>query len=91
MRHDEILADVRVALLAVNSDLREEEIREEVELVDQLGLDSLNLAQLIENLRQKHHSINFTPWFVDAARQGRDTVGRLVEFIAQNSVLVSRA
>jgi hypothetical protein len=59
------------------------DITEEVMLVEGLGLDSLNLAHLVENLRQTYRHINFTPWFVEASREGRDTVGILVDFIAR--------
>ena len=81
MRKEEILADVQLALLKINSDLDVRNITEPVELVDGLGLDSLNLANLIESLRAKYSDINFMPWFIEAAKKGQDTVGRLVEFI----------
>ncbi|WP_224245110.1 hypothetical protein [Hyalangium gracile] len=52
-------------------------------LSQQLGLDSLRLATLFDRIRQDNAGINLLPWFMNAARQGGDSLESLVTFMVK--------
>ena len=68
-------------LLAMKPTLRPEDISMGTLLVDDLGLDSLDLLELAERVRAELGQVDFTPWLVNATRGGGDSVGSLATFL----------
>jgi aryl carrier-like protein len=81
MGRDEVLARVKRLVLTVNGNLTEGELTEDRSLITHLGLDSLQLAKLVAALREQLLDVSYLPWIVEAADQGRDTLGSLVDFV----------
>ena len=83
MKRAEILEFVRAALAraAPDQSLGEDDLNRS--LTGDLGLDSIRLAALFDELRAVS-DIDMTPWFVDHANAGTDTVSTLVDFLLEN-------
>lgn len=85
MTKSELFLKVQNTILQQSKNLNSSDIREDVSLVDQLGLDSLHLSNLVHALKGQGLDIDYTPWFIHASRRGQDTVGGLVDFLFENS------
>ncbi|MEV4247542.1 acyl carrier protein [Streptosporangium canum] len=82
----QISEQVRQLILAQRISAEIREVPESASLTYDLGLDSLQLASLIAAIKEKIADMEFTPWYVDSGRNGQDTVGGLVDYIAERVV-----
>jgi hypothetical protein len=74
------------ALLRVDSTLPADAIVRDASLVYDLGLDSLRLEAVVALIKRELSDTDLTPWYVRAAHEGQDTVGGLVDFLAERGV-----
>ncbi len=81
MRRDEIRIEVTRRILAIDRKLRADDVRDDASLVDNLGLDSLDLAELSVSIREAYDDLDLTDWYISSSSSGRDTIGSLVDFI----------
>ncbi|XXF77613.1 acyl carrier protein [Myxococcaceae bacterium GXIMD 01537] len=87
MTRQQLLEEVRNLILAQNSCLFPDEVGESASLTYDLGMDSLHLEQLISGIKEQIVELEFTPWYIRAARHGQDTVGGLVDYIDERQAL----
>ncbi|HXU46481.1 MAG TPA: hypothetical protein VN783_13220 [Thermoanaerobaculia bacterium] len=55
-------------------------------LTRDLHVDSTQLVALLAFARQEIADVDFGPWYAEASREGRDTVGSLVSFLERAAV-----
>lgn len=68
-------------LLAVKESLVASDITPDVLIVEDLGLDSMDLTELAARIRADLGVIDFMPWLAQASA-GEGTVASLAEFVA---------
>lgn len=83
MTRQEILQIVYKLILETNSALTVRDVAESASLMSDLGMDSFCLESLISRTREEVADIEFTPWYVRAARHGQDTVSSLVDYVVE--------
>ena len=81
MHRQEILDHVRNIILGAHQGLYPDDVSEFASMTYDLGMDSFHLESMISRLKDEVADIEFTPWYIKAARRGHDTVGSLVDFI----------
>jgi acyl carrier protein len=81
MDRQQLLDYVRNFILGLNSGLYPDDVSEFASMTYDLGMDSFYLEALVSNLKEQVADIEFTPWYIQAARRGHDTVGSLVDYI----------
>jgi len=59
----------------------EEPITRESSLTRDLHVDSTQLTALLAFARREIADVDFGPWYAEASRHGRDTVGSLAAFL----------
>ncbi|MER5548701.1 acyl carrier protein [Streptomyces sp. NPDC001118] len=69
-------------LAAVRPDTALRQITERSRLTGDLGLDSVELAELFERIREVYGEVEIADWLALATRSGGDTVGSLVRYLA---------
>jgi acyl carrier protein len=84
MDRQQLLDHVRNFILGLNSGLYPDDVNEFASMTYDLGMDSFYLEALIANLKEQVADIEFTPWYIRAARRGHDTVGSLVDYIDEH-------
>jgi hypothetical protein len=67
-------------LLAIKQSLRADDIAPDLLVVEDLGLDSMDLAQLADRIRLDMPAIDLMPWLA-RAMAGEGTVASLTEFL----------
>jgi acyl carrier protein len=78
-----ILDNVRNLILGTNTGLYPDDVTEAASMTYDLGMDSFYLESLIAKLKEEVADIEFTPWYIRAARRGHDTVGSMVDYIEE--------
>ncbi|MEV5609152.1 acyl carrier protein [Streptomyces sp. NPDC052225] len=69
-------------LAAVRPDTAGRQITERSRLTGDLGLDSVELAELFERIREAYAGVEISDWLAMATRAEGDTVGSLVRYLA---------
>lgn len=87
MTRQQLLEEVRNLILAQNPCLFPDDVGEAASLTYDLGMDSLHLECLISSIKDGIIELEFTPWYIRAARHGADTVGGLVDYIDERQAL----
>ncbi|MBZ5715691.1 acyl-CoA dehydrogenase family protein [Nannocystis pusilla] len=77
-----VLRRVRSLLLAVDADLDASELAPERSLTRDLGFDSVRLGALLDRIRQAFDDVDLTPWLIEAAQRGDDTIAGLAAALA---------
>jgi|GEM_PF-1548677 acyl carrier protein len=85
MTRQQILDQVRNIILSRNDCLFPDDVAEAASLTYDLGMDSLHLASLIATIKEEIAEVEFTPWYIRAARHGQDTVGGLVDYLEERA------
>lgn len=83
MIRQQLLEQVQNLILAQNTCLFPDDVEESASLTYDLGMDSLHLELLISGIKEQVADLEFTPWYIKAARHGQDTVGGLVDYIEE--------
>jgi hypothetical protein len=73
---------IAAELARIRPGLRAEEIGDSASLTQDLGLGSLELANLFAFVKAHIANVDLTPWLLSAARKGTDSVGSLALFLA---------
>lgn len=82
----QLLALMRQVILAQNEGLAPEHLREDLSIVNELGLDSLRLESLFATLKERLPGIELGHWFVQAVRTNQDTLQNLARFLARQQL-----
>ncbi|MDR3083642.1 MAG: acyl carrier protein [Streptomyces sp.] len=69
-------------LAAVRPETAQRHITERSRLTGDLGLDSVELAELFERIRETYAGVEISNWLATATRAEGDTVGSLVRYLA---------
>ncbi|MFD6193050.1 MULTISPECIES: acyl carrier protein [unclassified Streptomyces] len=69
-------------LAAVRPETVRRQITERSRLTGDLGLDSVELAELFERIRDTYAGVEISDWLAMATRAEGDTVGSLVRYLA---------
>ncbi|MGW0085225.1 acyl carrier protein [Streptomyces sp. NPDC003393] len=69
-------------LAAVRPETARRQITEQSRLTGDLGLDSVELAELFERIRETYAGVEISDWLAMATRAEGDTVGSLVRYLA---------
>ncbi|WP_176954006.1 acyl carrier protein [Streptomyces indicus] len=69
-------------LAAVRPETALRQITEHSRLTGDLGLDSVELAELFERIRETYAGVEISAWLATATRAEGDTVGSLVRYLA---------
>ena len=68
-------------LVAVRPETAGREITERSRFTGDLGLDSVDLAELFERIREVYGDVEIADWLAMATRAEGDTVGSLVRYL----------
>ena len=69
-------------LVAVRPETAGRQVTERSRLTGDLGLDSVELAELFERIREVYGEVDIADWLAMATRAEGDTVGSLVRYLS---------
>jgi acyl carrier protein len=82
MTRDQIRTDLVNRICSLDAKILVRDLRDDASLVDDLGLDSLDLAELSAAIRDRYDDIDLTDWYIASSKSGHDTLASLVDYIA---------
>lgn len=86
MDTQQVLNLMKQVLLEQNESLTPEDLREDISLINELGLDSLRLEAFFATLKKHLPGLELGHWLVQAVRTNQDTLQNLSRFLAEQQL-----